>query len=164
VLLSYPFACAYDGAGNLFVDGYHLHSGVNFALSELPAGSTAFERLKVVGEVGLAGNLQWDGTDLAVGDYQNPTVIYQIRVSKQRPEARLKGTITLDGPVTKPTHGVQFWLTNGALIMPFGTTRNVNKVGFWNYPAGGKATGTLKGFDVAELYGVTISVPPTAKP
>jgi hypothetical protein len=161
--LVYPFACAYDGNGNLFVDGYHLHGQANFALSELPVGGAAFERIRFKDKIaGLPGNVQWDGTehdgtDLAVGDYQSPNTIYTITVAKRRPIGVLAATIVLQGPVVQPPDGVEFWIQGDRLVMPFGLHSKINQIGFWTYPAGGSHTKELYDFNAAELFGVTIS-------
>jgi hypothetical protein len=160
-LLSYPFACAYDGTGNLFVDGYHLQSGDRFALSVLPRGSSQFLRVKVPSGIGLPGNVQWDGLDLAVGDYQSPGTVYRLKISKNLKNATLDGTVTLAGPVVRSPEGVQFWIGGGALIMPFATKKYADLLGIWNYPAGGNHIDAWRGFGSAEFYGVTLSAPPS---
>ena len=163
--LIYPFACAYDGAGDLFVDGYILHSSDRFALEVLPAGGPQFERIKLENPVGLPGNIQWDGSDLAVGNYEDPTTIYRLKVSHKFKDAKLEGTVTLSGPSQESAEGVQFWIGGGTLVMPFGarTHRYVNQLGLWNYPYGGQPVAEWGGFGTAELYGVTVSAPPSRK-
>ncbi len=156
--LVYPFACTYDDSGDLFVDGYHLRFGDKFALSELPSGSAAFQRVRVKESVGLPGDLQWDGENVAAGDDESPSVIYLLHVSRTGKYAKLEDTISLEGPIREPPQGVQFWIQSGVLIMPFGIHKYVDEVGLWNYPAGGKYTSAIAGFGAKELYGVTVSV------
>ena len=158
--IEYPFACTYDGGGNMYVDGYHLHDGNRFGLTELLKGSVVFDRVQIKAELGLPGDLQWDGNDLAIGDYASPGVIYRLHVYAQKKRSRLDATIVLTGPVRQPPDGVQFWLLDGVLIMPFGNQKRVNKIGMWSYPAGGASTGLLDRFKAGQLYGVTVSVPP----
>jgi DNA-binding beta-propeller fold protein YncE len=158
--LSYPFACTYDSAGNLYVDGYHLNGGDKFALSELPHGASKFEALGVIkgsGQLGMPGNIQWDGTDLAAGDYPLSNTIYRFRISQRSTSARLEETVSLDGPVRDPALGVQFSLQGGRILMPYGTGKNLKAVGVWNYPAGGRHVESWSKFGGTELYGVTIS-------
>ncbi len=159
--VDYPFACAYDAKGDLFVDGYHLHDGDHFRLSELIYAGVHFVRLAVKAAIGLPGNIQWDGTDLAVGDYTSPGVVYRLKIEPRKRIATLAETVTLEGPVRQPPEGAEFWLNGGRLIMPFGTGKNVNKIGFWNYPSGGYPVGQLSRFDGEELYGVTVSALPS---
>ncbi len=158
--IAYPFACTYDGAGNLYVDGYRLHDGDHFGLTELLRGRAAFDRVRVTAQLGLPGDLQWDGKDLAIGDYSSPGVIYRLHVFPSKKRSQLEATIALAGPVRQPPDGVQFWLQDGVLIMPFGDQKRVNKIGMWSYPAGGTSTGMLDQFKAGQLYGVTVSVPP----
>jgi hypothetical protein len=162
--LNYPIAVAYDDKGNLFVDGYHIQSGPLFRLSVLPAGAAQFQHLKVESALGVPGSLQWDGTDLAVGDSEHPNTIYRLKVANKFKHAVLDSTVTLNGPVKQSAEGVQFWMGGGTLIMPFGAQHYVNNVGFWNYPAGGDYVSRLKGLGPAELSGVTVSVSPTPSP
>lgn len=159
--IDYPFACAYDAKGDLFVDGYRLKGGDHFGLAELPYGGARFVRVAVMATVGLPGNIQWDGSDLAVGDFTSPGAIYRLKIEQRKKIATLAGTITLDGPDRQPPEGVEFWLDDGTAIMPFGTEKNINKIGFWSYPEGGYATGQLLRFGGEELYGVTVSALPS---
>lgn len=159
--IDYPFACAYDAKGDLFVDGYRLKGGDHFGLAELPYGGARFVRVAVMATIGLPGNIQWDGSDLAVGDFTSPGAIYRLKIEQRKKIATLAGTITLDGPDRQPPEGVEFWLDDGTAIMPFGTEKNINKIGFWSYPEGGYATGQLLRFGGEELYGVTVSALPS---
>jgi DNA-binding beta-propeller fold protein YncE len=160
--LVYPVACTYDGEGNLFVDGYHLRHGDQFALSELPVGGGVFKKIRIKDQLGLPGNIAWDGTyhdgtELAIGDYQSPSVIYVLDVKRRLPQGNLETTISLDGPKRDAAEGVQFWIGDGTLIMPFGLQKKIDEIGMWSFPAGGAYQSELSGFGAAELYGVTIS-------
>ena len=65
--MSYPRGIAYDGQGDLFVDG-SAHDG-RIELVELPAGASKFVELavekRIVKHIG-DGPMQWDGAKLAV--------------------------------------------------------------------------------------------------
>jgi hypothetical protein len=159
--VDYPFACAYDAKGDLFVDGYHLKSGDRFGLAELPYGGARFVRVAVMAALGLPGNIQWDGSDLAVGDFASPGTIYRLKIEQRKKVATLAATVTLNGPDRQPPEGVEFWLADGTVVMPFGTEKNIDKIGFWSYPAGGYATGQLMRFGGEQLYGVTVSALPS---
>ncbi len=158
--LLYPFACAYDPSGDLFVDGYHVASGDKFALAELRHGASAFERIRVEGSVGLPGHIAWDGLNLAVGDFGSPGLIYQLRPLPHAAAVKLVGTVTLTGPLRQPPEGVEFWIGDGALLMPFGTNHNINRLGYWGYPAGGPYVRAVDAFANGSLYGVTVSALP----
>ncbi len=158
--LSYPFSCSYDGSGNLFVDGYRLRYSDKFALSELRSGASGFVRIGVNATLGLPGNIQWDGTYLAVGDYPLSATIYRLAIEQRRTAATLEGTVALEGPTPASPRGVQFLIRGSTLVMPFGTNKRVTNVGFWQYPAGGDRFVGLHGFGGSELYGVAVSALP----
>ncbi len=56
----------YDNQGNLFVDGEN--SAFAFHFAELPAGSSTFTDITLTTTPAVAGNVQWDGQYMAVGD------------------------------------------------------------------------------------------------
>ena len=109
--IDYPFACAYDAKGDLFVDGYHLKGSDRFGLAELPYGGARFVRVAVKAAIGLPGNIQWDGSDLAVGDFTSPGAIYRLKIEQRKKVATLAGTITLDGPTRQPPRASSFGST-----------------------------------------------------
>jgi hypothetical protein len=62
--ISYPDFAAYDDSGDLFVAGF---TGSKGRISELPAGSDTFEKIRLPkGHIQFMG-LQWDGGYLTVG-------------------------------------------------------------------------------------------------
>jgi hypothetical protein len=150
--------CAYDNRGNLFCDAYGS-SDDNFALFELPAGSSNVTSISVSGDSGLkAGSIQWDGKYLAFASGATGT-IYQIELSGST--GLIKGSTELNG-----TGWVwQFWIakTQGTKKVPQGTRLIAPtyagsagaETGYWKYPAGGNPTKII-----AELYqpdGATLS-------
>ena len=50
--------CAYDDKGDLFVDG---DNGVRFGITELLAGATVFQRIKLSRSIDHGAQIQWDG-------------------------------------------------------------------------------------------------------
>jgi hypothetical protein len=149
VFLSY---CGYDNKGNLFADG---SSGSQVALVELPKAGTSLKPITLNQHISVAGQVQWDGTYLAVEDLSNP-VIYQFKVSGSA--AKRVGTTHLMG--TGST-AAQSWIQAGTVVVPFGAnTHSPNEVGFWNYPAGGAATKVIKKhLSTSLLAGATVSEP-----
>ncbi len=132
--------CGYDKNGNLFCDAYG-HSDA-FALYELPKGSSAVKAIPVSGASGwVAGPMQWDGTDLAVGGSAGPT-LYQIQLSGST--GSVVGSTSLSGAGAV----WQFWITNnlgskkhkGLRVIAPTFINSVPTAGYWNYPAGGTAT------------------------
>lgn len=135
--------CGYDAQGNLFIDG--LDRGGAFRLAELPHHATALIDVSVSQSIAGPGQVQWDGSALAVGDTGvTPSVIYRFSVSGS--SATRIGSTKLDA--TKSVR--QFWISGGSVIAPDYDA----DVGVWNYPAGGslvKRIGSVRG------YGATIS-------
>lgn len=136
------YFCAYDAQGNLFVDG--RSSSGEFQLAELPKGGKALIDLAVSQKIAIPGQVQWDGTHLAIGDAgATPSVVYQFSIDAKK--AAKTGTTTLGGS----TSVTQFWIDGGQIIGP----DNGADVGIWAYPAGGSPT---KKISVAG-YGAAVS-------
>lgn len=148
VFLSY---CGYDDKGNLFADG---NGSGGFALLELPAGGNVLSPISVNQSISAAGQVQWDGTYVAIEDLSNP-VIYQFQVSGSA--ATRKGTTTLTGA---GVWGGQSWIQGGTVVVPFTKTGySPDKFGFWKYPAGGTATKIVKKhLGTGTLAAATVSV------
>lgn len=144
--------CAYDNAGDLFVDGKKRTNG-GFALAELPKGSGTFAMVTVKGlDTRKPGNLQWVGNYLTVAV---PTVhtIYTLDISGTT--GTIVGTTVLHRWDTRTT--VQSWIDGDRLIAPSGPTHNA--LTFWSYPQGGKPAKVLR-FTNASIAGVTVSAGP----
>jgi hypothetical protein len=135
--------CGYDAHGNLFVDGADK-SGA-FHLAELPHRATAMVDLSVNQNIKGPGQVQVDGTDLAIGDTGvTPSVIYQFAVSGTA--ATRIGSTSLGN--TKSVR--QFWIDGTSVIGPDFDAY----VGIWKYPSGGSP---VKQFKSVPGYGATIS-------
>lgn len=144
--------CAYDNAGNLFVDGVRHYSG--FALAELQKGSQRFTAITVKGiETSYPGNLQWVGKYLTVA-VPRVQKIYVLHVSGTT--ATVARTIVLDGWKTRTTP--QSWIQGDNIIAPAGTPST--NVAFWKYPQGGKPFKVLSGFGGYAVYGAAVSLAP----
>lgn len=143
--------CGYDNAGNLFADG---SGGSGFALLELPHGGSSLTTISVDQTIATAGEVQWDGTYVAIEDLYHP-VIYQFQVSGSA--ATLKGTTQLTGA---GNWAAQSWIDGGTVIVPYAATgSSPSAVGYWKYPAGGSATKVIKKrLGPGTLAGVTVSV------
>src|SRR6185437_3232159 len=125
---------AYDSHGNLLVDGMNGPS-TEPGFAELPAGGKALKAVTLDTPIVFPGGVAWDGKYFLLADV-NKGNVYQFTIAKGK--GTKKGTVRI-GAHSKLI--VQFWLDGSTLIQPFGaTTRNVHKVGYWNYPAGGSPT------------------------
>lgn len=140
--------CGFDAKGNLFVDG--TGKGGAFHLAELPRGGTALVEIAVSAPIGGAGQVQWDGTNLAVEDSRaTPSVVYQLSVKGST--AATVGSTTLGG--TKSVR--QFWIDGSRIIGPDFDAA----VGIWNYPAGGNPVKTITSI---RGYGAAVSLATTS--
>lgn len=141
--------CGYNAQGDLFIDG--LDKSGDFGLAELPHRATALVDVSVNQSIAGPGQVQWDGSALAVGDTGvAPSVIYRFSVSGS--SATRIGSTTLRA--TKSVR--QFWIDGARVIGPDFDA----DVGVWNYPAGGslvKRIGSVRG------YGATISPATSSK-
>lgn len=146
--------CAYDGHGNLFVDGI-VYGSYNFKLLEIPKGRRKLTNVTlhpaITGDVSLP--LLWDGSLLAIAS-EDSGAIYRFAIS---------GTSGVRVHVTKldDSSGVygSFWiLSNGkhrTLYAPI-VNNSIPSIGVYNYPTGGKPTQDL--YDVVAPSGATVSV------
>ncbi len=149
--MEYLFA-GYDGNGNLFVDG--VNSGTSQSLfAELASGSSTLSNLTVSQSMGFPGGIQWDGKYMAIEDDMKDT-IYRMNFSGST--GTVAGTVHLSA---RSHLVVQFWLQGDTIIVPFGgSPRTVKKIGFWNYPDGGKPMAQFDGIGATELVGAAVSV------
>jgi hypothetical protein len=143
-----PLFCGYDNRGNLFVD-----AGRPFA--ELPSGAQTFTDIKLPHDV-IGGEVQWDGKHITVESYR-ANAIYRIKTAGST--GRVIGTTHLQDQGGKAFP--QSWIQGSTLIAPIGLSRADDRVGFWNYPRGGKAFTIVRLGSHADLAGATVSVAPT---
>ncbi|MGC2362162.1 MAG: hypothetical protein WA428_07530 [Candidatus Cybelea sp.] len=133
----------YDPSGNLFADGFGS-SSYNFALVELPKGSSKFVTIKTSNSPEFPGSVQWDGTYLTVFD-QFTSETYQYAVSGTT--ATLQNTVHFTGA----SDCAQTWIVKGLLYC--GDAGNGDGA-VYSYPAGGSPIAVFTG-SFAEPLGVT---------
>ncbi len=132
--LDEEFFNGYDDQGNLFADGF-TRDRSDFALVELPKGSSKFVTIKTSNAVQFPGSVQWDGTYVTVFD-QITNQFYQYTVSGTT--ATLKNTIQLTGS----SDCAQTWIVKGLVYC--GDAGNDNGEVF-KYPAGGSPIAVFTG-------------------
>ncbi|MGB8909886.1 MAG: hypothetical protein WCC84_14170 [Candidatus Cybelea sp.] len=130
----FPFFCAYDATGDLYVDGKNYASGFGFL--ELPTRSISFKNIALNQSIGEPGGVQWDGQHVVVGD-SSSNVIYQFSIDGSN--GTEIGSTTLGGA----SDVANFLIQKRKVI---GTDLGTD-VGVWRYPAGGSAIG---GFNLFE--------------
>jgi hypothetical protein len=150
-LYSY-FACAYDDAGNLYVEGTNAGGAVGFA--ELPKGSQGLSSFSINQTMTVAGGIAWDGTYLIVGgnfSASNHFDIYQVSISGST--GTVANTIQLDGgSITGPL--ALYSGPDSKIMSPcYGTD-----VCIWAYPAGNHWLHAVN-LDNGANTGVTVSLP-----
>jgi hypothetical protein len=123
----------YDDKGNLFFDGFT--SAYDFALIELPKGSTQPRIITTSNSVEFPGSVQWDGKYVTVFD-QLADNLYQYEINGT--QAILKGTVSLSGV----GDCAQTWIAKGVIYC--GDDFNDDGSVF-NYPAGGSALAVFTG-------------------
>lgn len=147
----HPYYCGYDAKGNLFIDGEGAGFST-FMFGELPKGKK-FTNIALNQSFVLAGGVQWDGSNIAVGD-SDSSVIYQFITNGKN------GTEVGSTPLMGTNVVWQFWVQGQKVVAPNSYhvgSQNLSNVLFYNYPAGGSATGALGG-SVDYPDGVTVSV------
>jgi hypothetical protein len=134
----------YDSSGDLFLDGTPLSYNSTFRLDELPSGGNKLINIRWHGPtIEQPGNIQYDGTNLTVGDV-NKALVYQTAGGK------VFGTTALTGAC----YAYQYFIDGDKVIAP----SNCDKPGtisVYNYPAGGVPIKTIGGFGFA--FGAVIS-------
>jgi DNA-binding beta-propeller fold protein YncE len=144
----YMYFCGYDSAGNLYVDGLNTSGAFQFA--ELPRNKYKFTSITLDTTVYFPGNVQWDGKHVDVGDqmYQNSVASAVYRTDGAG--GQVVGTTVL----SDSQDVVGYWIQATNLIGP---DANLNDVGLYRYPIGGKAT--LRVGRLHEPYGAAVSYP-----
>jgi hypothetical protein len=130
--------CAYDGSGNLYVDGERGYE--SFHLAELRSGSTKLADIAVTGLPKghhSPEGVQWDGQYVVAGDSLTNT-IYRIAVSGSG--GKIVRSVRLAG--WKLHFHVGFVVQGKRLLFPFGRK---GEVAFYAYPAGGRPKGGFFG-------------------
>jgi hypothetical protein len=144
-------SCAYDNRGNLFVIGGSASGEV--VLTEKLRGSDAFTDISLNASVPNHGQMQWDGTYLAVAANGNQ-MIYQLAISGST--ATVAGTTTLSGQ----RKGLTFAINGNRILAPSG--KYGTQVGVWRYPQGGERLSVSQTLYAkhAQVTGVAVSLAP----
>lgn len=142
------YACGYDAASNLFVDG-QSSSGA-FQFDGLPAGSSSAISITLNQTIHYPGGVMWDGKHVAVSEQGVggfAPAIYRFRITGS--SGRLIGSPV---PLNGLARAYQFWKQGGKVVVPDNTNGDV---GIWPYPTGGSPTATIPG--LLSPYNVVVS-------
>lgn len=143
----FVYFCAYDPAGNLYVDGLDTNGTFQFAV--LPRNKHAFRSITLDTTVYFPGDVVWDGHHIVVGDqrYQNHNASALYRTNGEGGSVR--GTTVLDDA----TDAIGYWAhSNGVIAADLAR----NAVDLYHYPQGGAPELHVGHFH--NPYGVTVSV------
>jgi hypothetical protein len=147
--------CGYDNVGDLFATALTSPQSGSGLLLELKKGSDKFQMISLSQQLASAGQVQWDGKYLAVGDGATPN-IYRFAISKA------KGTLEARVALKSNTREAQWWIDGDTVVTPneyFSHYYPYYNLLFYKYPAGGIATKTIiKALQVP--WGTTISNAP----
>jgi hypothetical protein len=150
-------ACAYDDAGDLFVDG--MDNTLRFALAELSKDRAAFRAISVPKDRKYYDfPIQWDGRYLAVGYGADVNVMRRLRITGSK--ADIAGSVTLtDGYSVDYFSIVRSPGTRGPTGAKLvGPEYNSGNAKIWNYPAGGMSVRTIGGAGVPVGTAVSLAV------
>lgn len=139
---------AYDGNGNLFVDGEN--GSYSFALCEVPKGSAKAEAITLSTIPQFPGDIQWDGKYLAIQDQSSGATIYRFAIHGTT--GMLKGTVTGVG-------GSPFIMDGKRKVVGM-EVGGSGAIYFWHYPKGGDPYKTLQIGGLSEAIGLAISPAP----
>ncbi len=136
-ILSYAY-CAYDDAGDLYVDGVPAKGyGYDFELAELARGAKSLEAVNLEYGTSWMGALQWDGNYLAVGQPVTPHIL---RYTMSAGYGTYVGSTTLTGAY----EARQFIIagSKAVVVNQYYVDRYIARwdVLIFNYPAGGPET------------------------
>lgn len=140
------YYCAYDGSGNLFVDGQGY--GTQMYLDEVKSGASQMSELTLDKYVSVSGmgQLQWDGAHMTLERFTAGAID---RLSVSGSQVKVVGKSPLYG-----WSGVALSTISGkTVIIPTGVSQT--SIGVWTYPSGGKPQKTLS--SPAGLVALTIS-------
>jgi hypothetical protein len=139
-----PLSVAYDDRGDVFVDGSEPNS--KFGYAELPSGGKKFTTIKLIGAtIKHPGGVQYANGNIAVGDDQRESVIYQTTGA----------TVTGSTPLKGACHDSQFFIDGSAVVVPSACNHHHAGVLLYAYPAGGSPIKSITGPSLP--IGVTIS-------
>jgi hypothetical protein len=131
------FSCAYDSSGNLYADGTTYSKPPAFGFAELLEGAKKLKGITL--DLALSsdypGGVQWDGTYVAVGDYDNNT-IYQFTIKGN------KGTKVGSTPLLDAGEVFKFLIRGSTVVVPSELSSGA-AIFYYNYPAGGSPTKTI---------------------
>ncbi len=153
---TYLWPPAYDGSGNLFVEGENVDTGAK-ELLELPKGGTTFTIISLPFTLNFPAAAYWNGKYVGVSDQEYggdfATGIYWVSVSGSA--ATLKGTVVLTGNCTSSEIDVVQGAINAGKLVGgnLECSGGQSEIGFWSLSDGN----LIRAIVDASASGVAIS-------
>jgi hypothetical protein len=141
--LAYPEFCAYDGSGDLYLDGGRTLTKFQFA--EMPHGHTSFTNITLNQPIKAGAGVGWDGKDVEIEDETTETIFHFAIKGK-------RGTQVGVTPLVGSKRVAMFWIQKPVVL---GADFGSSDVEVWSYPSGGPAKKVVTGFNMP--VGVVIS-------
>ena len=129
-------ACAYDGSGNLFVDG--LSNSETFTFAELAKGARHIRTIVLNQPPAEPGDIEWDGKYIVLDDPRD-AALYQYSISGG------SGTQVGTTPINGAGYVQHFFVQGDRAIVPFQNDEGPF-VNLYKYPAGGVRSKALLNF------------------
>jgi hypothetical protein len=151
--LQNEYFCAYDNAGDLFVEGGGpVGGGDPVALEELPRGTRLFSTVALENVPAYPNGLQWDGNYLALGTgtlagpSSGDTYIYHVQISQFVAKTIATTALKENGPTAN------FFIDGSTVLVSGGELQS--DVELFPYPKGGAPSQSLT---ETSPYGVVVS-------
>lgn len=135
--ISWYYFCAYDGSGNLLVDG----NGPNFAM--LAKGGNSLKPVTFSQSV-TGGAILWDGQYFDVGEgYIGHGTIDRVSISGS--SGTVVSQVTLTGKIKWVPGSMPFVLAGNTVSLFYRPPgRNTSYLGYWHFPQGGNPKKIVK--------------------
>jgi hypothetical protein len=160
--ISFTADVAYDGSGDLFMDGEYQNN--HFALVELPSGSGKFEDISFSGYINesIFEPILWDGKYLDIASVKtvkrrhhesNQGLVDRLQISGS--DATIVGTVLLANE--RGAEYPQFWIEDSTVVEPSNMPRSHSYFALFKYPQG-KLIRHVNMAGPSDIWGATISV------
>jgi hypothetical protein len=150
----YYFFCAYDNAGNLYVDGLGPQSVNVSQVAKLAAGGSKLKSVTFDASILDAEGISWDGKYLAIGVQMSGETIDRYRISGTT--GTLIGSAAVDGSEDL----LEFWIGSvgrDERTILIGPNFDGNDITYYQYPDLGNPFKTIRHHRLHAPYGLTIS-------
>ncbi len=156
------YGVAYDGAGNIFVDGHYIDvKGGRAVFAEFPKGGTSFKEIGLTTSENETDEVQWDGHHITLGLNGLHNKIERLDIHGS--SGHVVGITKLNH--LSRDYGLQYSFTGKELVVGwnkscFITCVPPGGVGTWSYPAGSLITKSITQGSYRNVQPAGIAVSP----